>query len=178
MNVKIKEGFLKELAVIVAEHPDYSMKELAEAAGISKATIHRVYETREHLLELISRETDENLKEILDVIEEKHDDYENWLSDIIHSHFIHIEYILFESSGLNSEACVYGRKYEKAMNAFWSKGKKEGIFSKEVKPEYLTEIFKSAICGAFQAIRKGMISQAEAEAAFDSLWITGILASN
>lgn len=154
MYVKIDEEYPKKIAAIIAEHPDYTMKELAEAAGISKATIHRVYGTREHLLEMVCQETDRKLKEILNHMDKPQDDYEKWLDEIIHIHFTCIEYIQFQACGLNKTSCAYGEQYKIRMEIFFEEGKIRGLINNNYNTKYLTELFIASICGSFIYLRK------------------------
>ncbi|HEJ2928286.1 TPA: transcriptional regulator, partial [Pseudomonas aeruginosa] len=47
------EKLLKALAVALVDHPRGTFKEIAEAAGISKATLNRFCGTRDNLIEIL-----------------------------------------------------------------------------------------------------------------------------
>ncbi len=47
------ERLIKALAVAIVDHPRATLKELAEAAGVSKATLHRFCGTRDNLVQML-----------------------------------------------------------------------------------------------------------------------------
>ena len=48
-----EEKLLKALAVAMVEHPRGTFKEIAQAAGVSKATLNRFCGTRDNLIEML-----------------------------------------------------------------------------------------------------------------------------
>ena len=56
-----EEKHLKNLAAAVVENPRSTLKEIAETVGISIATLHRSYGTRENLENLLITKASEAL---------------------------------------------------------------------------------------------------------------------
>ncbi|EMR0528611.1 hypothetical protein RZE90_006712, partial [Pseudomonas aeruginosa] len=47
------EKLLKALAIAIVDHPRATFKEIAQAAGVSKATLNRFCGTRDNLIEML-----------------------------------------------------------------------------------------------------------------------------
>lgn len=176
MNPETHESLLlRRLAVAMTENPRSTIKELAEAVGISKATLHRFCGTRENLELMLIEASRKSLDHIIDVAEKDFDNYQAGLRELIQAHYQNREYHVFSSS---NQACMtddYWFAYLKAIDAFFLKGQKKGTFRLELGVSFLSESFISILCGIIDAERRGRIASMGAEAMIENLFLTGAL---
>lgn len=174
MNTKIENrSLLRKLAVIIAEHPRYTMKELAEEAGISKASLHRICGTRENLQLLLANETNDAVKNILQVVKRDYSDYEVGIRELIAIHFDHKEFLTFARDTQLCEQKGYAYEYIEAMDEFFLKGKKKGFFKAEFDAATLTELFISIFSGITNAESVGRIPTALSTRIFQDAFLGG-----
>ncbi len=60
------ERLLKALAHAIVVHPRATLKELAETAGISKATLHRFCGTRDNLVDMLEKHGERVLNQVIE----------------------------------------------------------------------------------------------------------------
>lgn len=75
-----ENNLLKLLAVAIIDSPRSTIKELAEASGISKATLHRFCGTRKNLELMLNKKASEVIENILKVINAEVTDTEIFVS--------------------------------------------------------------------------------------------------
>lgn len=174
MNKKINnEILLKQLAVIIAEYPRYTMKELSESVGISKASLHRIYGTREGLQELLIAETRQCIESIIAIIEREYLDYGKALEELIQTHFENKEFLTFAQEMQVCERFEYIDRYLSVMDDFFLKGKKQGFFKVEFDPSTITELFISTFSGITDAERRGRIASSLSRKIFKNAFLSG-----
>ncbi|MEG0134187.1 MAG: hypothetical protein RR844_01470 [Clostridium sp.] len=66
---------LKNLSVAIVDNPRGTTKELAESVGISKATLHRTYGTRDNLETILMKKASEAVENIISITEMDFEDY-------------------------------------------------------------------------------------------------------
>ena len=78
-----REELLKKLAMALVANPGSTMQELADSAGISKASLHRIYSTKEKLQATIVERMREVFAEIRRTIQKPHEDYMEALRELV-----------------------------------------------------------------------------------------------
>ncbi|SIP54988.1 hypothetical protein PERCYII10_4766 [Pseudomonas aeruginosa] len=66
------ERLIKALAVAIVDRPRATLKELAEAAGVSKATLHRFCGTRDNLVQMLEDHGETVLNQIIQACDLEH----------------------------------------------------------------------------------------------------------
>lgn len=174
MNLKINdEILLKKLAILIIDFPRYTIKELAEASGISKASLYRICGTREQLEELLSEEAKKCIESIIQTSSEQHDDYVDGIRTLI---AIHLENKEFLAYAQRTQLCAnnsYQERYLAAMDTFFLEGKKKSFFNMDYDPATLTEIFIAIFAGIIDAERRGRIASAMMNKVFFNIFLNG-----
>ena len=159
MNETNEDKLLKQIAVAITENPRRTTKELAEAVGISKATLHRFCGTRENLEIMLVNKLEQILPQIISIAESEYDNYIFGLRELINIHFENREYLFFSCS---MQTCTiensYWNSYMKALDNFFLKGQKAGDFKIEISNSILTEIFVSTFGSLFYAELRGRVA--------------------
>lgn len=94
METGTRENELKKLASALCTKPGGSARDLAAAAGISKATFYRVYSSKDHLEEILTERAEE-VVEGLFAITEKDITSRNALSEMMRWCCDNREYLMF-----------------------------------------------------------------------------------
>ena len=90
-----REELLEKLAMTLVRNPGSTMQELATSAGISKASLHRIYSTKENLQVTIVERMREVFGEIRQVLQRSHGDYMQDLQELVAVHCKNSTYVLF-----------------------------------------------------------------------------------
>lgn len=69
METGTRENELKKLASALCMKPGGSARDLAAAAGISKATFYRVYSSKDHLEEILTERAEEVVEGLFAITE-------------------------------------------------------------------------------------------------------------
>lgn len=166
---------LKQLAVATVEKPRSTIKELAEAVGISKATLHRFCGTRENLEVMLAERVTRALNTIIDAAEKDYDDYKIGLGELIIAHYEEKEFLLYH---FNMQSCMdeeYWMPYSKAVDSFFLNGQKQGAFRLDFGVVFLSEMFTTGICGLIESERRGRIGKSGMSKAFEDFFLRGTL---
>jgi TetR/AcrR family transcriptional repressor of mexCD-oprJ operon len=94
-SISHDEQLLKSLTLAVANRPRATMKELAQQAGVSKATLHRYCGTRENLTAKLEEHAEGTLKLIIDNAGLQHLEPLEALRRLIREHLAHRELLAF-----------------------------------------------------------------------------------
>ncbi|CDM39931.1 HTH-type transcriptional regulator nfxB [Ectopseudomonas oleovorans CECT 5344] len=80
------EKLLKALAVAIVDRPRATLKDLAEAAGVSKATLHRFCGTRDSLVERLMNHSQAALNQVIEDADLQVADVAQALRNLIENH--------------------------------------------------------------------------------------------
>ena len=178
------DRLLKSLAVAFVEHPRATLKQLADAAGTSKATLHRLCGTRDNLLEMLAVHALSALNQVIDDSKLDEADSLTALKRLINDHLAHRELLVFlmfeyrpDSCGPKAEGNSWGY-YEEALDAFFLRGQHAGVFRIDISAPMLTELFSAILYGIVDAERRGRAASAGSPAVFEQFFLHGGAASN
>jgi TetR/AcrR family transcriptional repressor of mexCD-oprJ operon len=168
------EQLLKKLAAAMTANPRATTRELAVAAGISRATFNRFCGTRENLVERILEQAQMSLQAIIDLAEKEVTDYPAAVSDLIAAHFENQEYLVFICQAQNILENTYWDSYLAALDGFFLSGQKAGAFQLDYPNQMLTELFLSVICGMIDASCRGRVAASGIENRMLAFFLKGI----
>lgn len=151
-------NLLKLLAIAIQENPRGTIKELAEAVGISKATLHRSYGTRENLENALMQKAFTAMEDIIYVASKEFEDYQTGLRELISIHYDNKEFIRLMCGFQLCEDEQCGISYFKALDSFFLNGQKSGVFRIDFSVPALSEMFMSVVCGMIDAERRGRVA--------------------
>ena len=150
METGTRENELKKLASALCAKPGGSARDLAAAAGISKATFYRVYSSKDHLEEILTERAEE-VVEGLFAITEKDITSRNALSEMM-------------------RWC----SYDDRMRAFFLKGQHRGEFRVDVPAAVMAEIFGGEMAALFEAESRGRIASAMMADYWETIFLFGV----
>lgn len=171
---------VRSLAAAIADNPCHTLKELAESVGISKATLHRLYGTRENIEKSIMEHALKSLESIIDITNNLDGDFTTQLRLLIKAHVDNSEFLRYiyltnpskaEKYDLEKYSCAYGDSVDK----FFFKGQKQGVFKIDFGAQLLSELFITSIFGLMNAQRNGKVPQRGMCEIFERFFLYGVL---
>jgi TetR/AcrR family transcriptional repressor of mexCD-oprJ operon len=156
MNMSLEEQ-LKQLALLLYDHPRATTADLAKAANISRATFNRTYQSRDHLMEILSKTAEGCLQEIITIAKKQTNNYIEAFKELVHAHYQDEEFLVFTCAANSSLENLYWKEYLQALDAFFLEGQKAGVFSLDYSNTLLTELFISMVCATIDAKRRNRI---------------------
>lgn len=159
-----EDKLLAALAAALLAHPRGTLKDIAEAAGVSKATLHRFCGTRENLQKMLLTHGAAIIERIIFQADLKEGPVQPAFEQLLLSHLAHSEVMAYVAYNWSPDSPFVGDHswlhYTEALDAFFLRGQKEGVFAVELSAAELTEMFGSAVFGLFDAQRRGRIAPA------------------
>lgn len=160
------EKLLKALAVALVDHPRGTFKDIAEAAGMSKATLNRFCGTRDKLIEMLMEHGSVIMNQLIENAGLSERPIPEALHRLISDHLLHRELLAFlafqwRPDSLDEDAGgTRWLPYGDALDAFFLRGQKEGFFRIDIGAPELTEMFISVVFGLVDAERRGRVARA------------------
>ncbi|WP_025128967.1 TetR/AcrR family transcriptional regulator [Pseudomonas sp. PH1b] len=175
------ERLLKRLTLAFIDRPRATMRELAQLAGVSKATLHRFCGTRENLGHRLEAHARGVLERIIDNARLQQAAPLEALAWLIDEHLAHRELLAFliaryrpdflEVSGEDSP----WRFYLDALDDFFLRGQQQGILRIDITAAIFTELFITLIYGMVDAERRGRAASANSADALLRMFLHGAL---
>lgn len=153
-----EEKLLKKLAIAILDNPRSNTTVLSGAVGISRATFNRFCGSRENLMEMIAKQTELSMQEIVKLAQEDVKDYAERLSALIEIHFEHEEYLAFACAEQNNLGDIYWERYLNALDKFFLSGQKANVFRLDFSSQMLTELFIAMISGIIDAKHRDRVA--------------------
>ncbi len=172
------QRLLNVLATAMVNRPRATMGELAELAGVSRATLNRHCGTRERLnrrLESHARGTLERLTRsaALQRLEPR-----EALRELIREHLAHRDLLALLMSEQNpGHRAGHGnpswQSYIEALDAFFLRGQRKGVFRIDISAATFSELFVALIYGMVDAERRGRAASAGLSGTLEELFLHG-----
>lgn len=172
------ERLLKALAVAIVDRPRATLKELAEAAGVSKATLHRFCGTRDNLVEMLMSYGERVLTQVISDCELQTTEPLIALRRLIHEHLTHREilvFLMFQYRPDSLDPAVDGRwqPYSDALDAFFLRGQQAGVLRIDITAAVFTELFLALIYGMVDAERRGRAASSSSAGMLEGMFLDG-----
>lgn len=176
MEAAGREEELKKLALAFCANPRRTAKELAEAAGISKATFYRVYSSRDNLSRLLNEKAWQVIGEVMDSLEEKGKGSREKLHRAIGLCCENREYLMLLCYGTVTGSCDMScqEMYRQKMQAFFLKGQSEGVFRIDISASAMAELFAGTMWSLFEGECRGRIASADMAAYWEHFFLQGV----
>ncbi|BBN55084.1 HTH-type transcriptional regulator nfxB [Pseudomonas chlororaphis subsp. aurantiaca] len=178
------ERLIKALALAIVDHPRATLKELAESAGVSKATLHRFCGTRDNLVQILESHGDTVLNRIIAATNLQQDEPQEALRGLINEHLApaHREMLVFllfqyrpDTFGINGEATGL-QPYIDALDAFFLRGQQAGAFRIDITAAVFSELFLTMVFGMIDAERRGRAASANSANVLEQMFLHGAAA--
>ncbi|MDH2076827.1 TetR/AcrR family transcriptional regulator [Pseudomonas atacamensis] len=159
-----EDKLLAALAAALLAHPRGTLKVIAEAAGVSKATLHRYCGTRENLKNMLLNHSAAVITRIISQPDLQEGPVRPAFEHLLHRHLAHREVMAYAAFNWSPDSPFVGDHswlhYTQALDAFFLRGQKEGVFAVELSAAELTEMFGSVMFGLLDAQRRGRVATA------------------
>lgn len=173
------ERLLKALAVAIVDRPRATLKDLAESAGVSKATLHRFCGTRDNLVEMLERYGEAVLEQSITAADLQQSEPLAALRRLIGEHLKHREMLVFlmfqyRPDFLNPEGGgARWQSYILALDNFFLRGQQQGVFRIDITAAVFTELFTTMIYGLMDAERRGRAASANSASVLEQMFVHG-----
>lgn len=176
------ERLIKALAVAIVDRPRATLKELAEAAGVSKATLHRFCGTRDNLVQMLEDHGETVLNQIIQACDLEHAEPLEALQRLIKEHLTHRELLVFlvfqyrpDFLDPHGEGARW-QSYLEALDAFFLRGQQKGVFRIDITAAVFTELFITLVYGMVDAERRGRAASSNSAHTLEQMFLHGALA--
>ncbi|HBO6206960.1 TetR/AcrR family transcriptional regulator [Stutzerimonas kunmingensis] len=172
------ERLLKALAVAIVDRPRATVKELAEAAGVSKATLHRFCGTRDNLDDMLMSYAEQVFNQIISNCELDSAEPLGAIRKLLSEHLMHREMMIFLTfhytpDSLDPDEDANWQPYMQALDAFFLRAQQAGVLRIDLSASVLTELFLSLIFGIVDAERRGRAASSSSLNALEQMFLYG-----
>ncbi|WNW10036.1 transcriptional regulator [Pseudomonas sp. DTU_2021_1001937_2_SI_NGA_ILE_001] len=171
--------FLKALAVAVVDHQSGTFKDIAQAAGVSKATLNRFCGTRANLVEMLHEHSSALMLQAVQQADLDKAEPLAALQSLIDGHLANREMLIFMMAEWRPDFAEDGvemrrwQPYADAMDAFFLRGQHAGVFRIDISAPVLTELFCSMIFGLVESERRGRVARAAMSGVLRQFFLDG-----
>lgn len=173
--------FMMTLATALAKSPKGTYQEIADNAGISRATLYRLCGNRKalirRLLEYATVRLTDNIRAVRLEEGPPVEALERLLKSELEYRPLHLCLTEFWSSEpeLTSELTPVYQIYEKTLDDFFLRGQREGVFRIDIPAAVLNETLTGLIISLIDAERRGRIASASLPETVMQLFLEGAL---
>jgi len=172
-----EDKLLASLAQALIENPDANLQELAQAVGISKATLYRFCRTRELLIERLTRHAADALSHAIRTAGLDGPAPEESLRRLAANCLENPELLLFLMYFWRTGAPIEQQletEWQLTLDAFFLRGQQAGVFRVDMAAAAMTELWISMLVGLQDAQRRGRIARLGLPALFETAFLHGI----
>ncbi|MCB5911097.1 TetR/AcrR family transcriptional regulator [Streptomyces pinistramenti] len=169
---------LEEAAALLARRSTSSMDEIARAAGISRATLHRHFAGRDALIRALEQLGIEQLAQAMDAARLDEGDAAGALRRLVAEAqqvagvlaFLFTENQLFEGEEVNAGWA----RLDTRIHALFRRGQEEGDFRIDLSATWLTEAFYGLVGAGAWAVQDGRVARNDLTHSIAELLLGGI----
>ncbi|WP_045883121.1 TetR/AcrR family transcriptional regulator [Pseudomonas chlororaphis] len=175
------ELLLKTLTMAVVHRPRATMKELAQLAGVSKATLHRYCGTRENLGKRLEVYAKGVLSRVISNAGLQSAEPLEALRRLIREHLAHRELLAFLLAQYRPDFLDFERSdvrwqsYIETLDAFFLRGQQQGVFRIDITAAIFTELFITLVYGIVDAEQRGRAANANSAGTVEQMFLHGAL---
>ncbi|AZD02387.1 MULTISPECIES: AsnC family protein [Pseudomonas] len=173
------ERLIKALAAVIVDRPRATLKELAEAVGTSRTTLHRFYGTRDNLLKMLEAHGRNILNQIIETTCLSGATPQEALHNLIKEHLAHRElliFIVFQSRPDFPNPKDDGARWQSyldALDSFFLRGQCMGAFRIDITAAVFTELFIALVYGLADAERRGRAASSNSAKILGQMFLHG-----
>jgi AcrR family transcriptional regulator len=174
-----RDTVLEAAVGVLSRRPTAHLDEIARAAGISRATLHRLFPGREALIREVGRLGLERFAAALDTAATEEGDAEAALRRLVDASvpdamlcaFLAGENQLYDHDDINDLWEVQIAR----LHALFLRGQQQGVFRIELSAAWLSEAFFDLVAGIGWATQDGRLAPREAAFSLAELFLGGAL---
>ncbi|GAP34066.1 TetR/AcrR family transcriptional regulator [Piscinibacter sakaiensis] len=170
---------LAALALALVDKPRATLHELAQAVGVSKATLYRHSRTREELIDRLTRHATGCLQRALEEAQLDEGPARAALTRFVQAQLEQRDMAAFlvyqwQPQSIQSEGCGSScDAYLGALDRFILRGQREGVFRIDISAQAQAEALIALLTGLVDAERRGRVARAGVAAAVEALFLNG-----
>ncbi|MCO1580518.1 TetR/AcrR family transcriptional regulator [Crossiella sp. SN42] len=150
-------------ADFLGRRPNATYDEIAKAAGVSRATLHRYFPRREDLLKALVRNAAKKMKEALITADLDKGDCTSAVRRLVaasveHAPYLALLYTLSQDDLPASEYPIW-EQIDQAVTELFERGQSSGEFTTRLTAPWMAEALFSLVAGAVWAVRSGRCAQ-------------------
>lgn len=173
-----REHVLREAATLLIRRPAASMDEIARAAGISRATLHRIFPGRDALALALGARALEQVSAAIDAARIEEGDAVDALRRMIDELMPIAEFLgfLYGENALidNPEIDAAWQRIDDRVIEVVRRGQEAGGIRVDLSAQWVSEAAFSLAVGAGWAVRDGRLARREAPRAVTELLLGGV----
>lgn len=177
-----RNAILDEATMLLVEKPNASLTEIAEAAGIGIATLHRYVESREQLMIDLGLRAIEAVNETVRQVPLDEENCETYFPELIEALIPLGDKIYFlahdASVNYNQDIDLANQKLREPVLYAISLLQQKGYFRPEIRKEWIIDVLYSLLFLTWQQIRTGHIAQKSAAALVIDTFYHGFKSAN
>ncbi len=174
-----REQVLREAAALLTRKATASMDEIAKAAGVSRATLHRYFPGRDALVRALGALGVEQLEERLDAARIEEGDPVEAVRRLIGEAmpvsgflaFLYGENQLYDVAEIDEG---WGRIDER-VSALFRRGQEQGLFRYDLSPAWLCEALYALIAASGWCVQDGKVASRDSARMVGELLLGGML---
>ncbi|GAA4984662.1 TetR/AcrR family transcriptional regulator [Yinghuangia aomiensis] len=173
-----RETVLREATALLIRRPAAAMDDIARAAGISRATLHRMYAGRDALVRAIGARALEQVSAAVDAARIEDGPADEALRRVVDELMPIAEFlgILYGENALCEvpEIDAAWQRIDNRVNAVVRQGQADGVLRLDLPAAWITEAVFSLAVGAGWAVRDGRLARREAPRGVAELLLGGV----
>jgi len=160
--------------------PRATLDAIAQAVGVSKATLYRFCRTRDQLIDMLITHTGVLMRKALADASLETATPQEALSRLIRNHVEEREYFIFLAAHWRPELVENPLpdniwiQYEQALDAFFLRGQAEGFFRIDIGAAAMCDIFTGILLGIFEAERRGRVARVGLASLIEQALLQGV----
>ncbi|GGV29858.1 TetR family transcriptional regulator [Kitasatospora herbaricolor] len=174
-----RDSVLEAAVGVLSRRPTAHLDEIARAAGISRATLHRIFPGREALIREVGAHSLRKFATALDTAAVEEGDAQSALRRLIDAvvpdaalcAFIAGENQLYDDPGINELWEIQDAR----VRALFLRGQQEGVFRIELSAGWLSEAFFDLVAGVGWAVQDGRLAPRDSAFSLAELFLGGAL---
>ncbi len=180
MNLDDDKG-MAALAAALAHAPGATYQEIATAVGVSRATLYRFCSNRDELVHRLLKHAITRLTENVLAARLEEGPPVEALDRLLQGEFQHRELQAFLTEfwsreiEVDAELAPACEAYEKALDAFFLRGQREGVFRIDIPAAVLNESLAWLLIGMMDAERRGRVARSSVLESVRALFLEGAM---
>ncbi len=174
-----REQVLREAAALLTRKATASMDEIARAAGVSRATLHRHFPGRDALVRALGALGVEQLEERLDAARVEEGDPVEAVRRLIEEAmpvsgflaFLYGENQLYEVAEIDEGWA----RIDERVSALFRRGQEQGLFRYDLSPAWLCEALYALIAASGWSVQDGRMASRDSARMVGGLLLGGML---
>ncbi|WP_344314508.1 TetR family transcriptional regulator [Fodinicola feengrottensis] len=170
-----RDAVLMAAAGLLVRNAGASMAEVARAAGISRASLHRLVDGRGALVRELAELSLRRGKAALEVAEPARGDAREALKRVIVElvPVADLFNLLYREQSID-EVYAQGAELDQVITELFQRGQREGVFRVDLSAMWMTEAFYSLLGGAAQAAQQGRLASRDVGLVTEQTLLAGV----